>query len=124
MKKKNNYSLDIFLPKITPRIIITEASSNINDSKNPVHKSYIKLNKNEPKIKNKANSTKKEIYKTLNIIHKLDIEKKVQEIYNEEVLMERKREKVNNNKEIREKRLSIFVKKENNSKLEEDMKLK
>jgi hypothetical protein len=120
MKKKNNYSLDIFLPKITPSKTITEASSNINDSKHPVYKSYIKLNKYQPKIKNKANSTKKEIYKALNIIHKLDIEKKVQEIYNEEILMERKREKVNNNKEIREKRLSIFVKKENNSKLEEE----
>ena len=122
MKKKNNYSLDIFLPKITPSKTITEASSNINDSKHPVYKSYIKLNKYQPKIKNKANSTKKEIYKALNIIHKLDIEKKVQEIYNEEILMERKREKVNNNKEIREKRLSIFVKKENNSKLEEEEK--
>ena len=120
MKKKNNYSLDIFLPKITPSKTITEASSNINDSKHPVYKSYIKLNKYQPKIKNKANSTKNEIYKALNIIHKLDIEKKVQEIYNEEILMERKREKVNNNKEIREKRLSIFVKKENNSKLEEE----
>ena len=120
MKKKNNYSLDIFLPKITPSKTITEASSNINDSKHPVYKSYVKLNKYQPKIKNKANSTKKEIYKALNIIHKLDIEKKVQEIYNEEILMERKREKVNNNKEIREKRLSIFVKKENNSKLEEE----
>ena len=120
MKKKNNYSLDIFLPKITPSKTITEASSNINDSKHPVYKSYIKLNKYQPKIKNKANSAKKEIYKALNIIHKLDIEKKVQEIYNEEILMERKREKVNNNKEIREKRLSIFVKKENNSKLEEE----
>ena len=122
MKKKNNYSLDIFLPKITPSKTITEASSHINDSKHPVYKSYIKLNKYQPKIKNKANSTKKEIYKALNIIHKLDIEKKVQEIYNEEILMERKREKVNNNKEIREKRLSIFVKKENNSKLEEEEK--
>ena len=122
MKKKNNYSLDIFLPKITPSKTITEASSHINDSKHPVYKSYIKLNKYRPKIQNKANSTKKEIYKTLNIIHKLDIEKKVQEIYNEEILMERKREKVNNNKEIREKRLSIFVKKENNSKLEEEEK--
>ena len=119
MKKKNNYSLDIFLPKITPSKTITEASSNINDSKHPVYKSYIKLNKYQPKIKNKANSTKKEIYKALNIIHKLDIEKKVQEIYNEEILMERKREKVNNNKEIREKRLTIFTKKENNSILEE-----
>ena len=122
MKNKNNYSLDIFLPKITPSKTITEASSHINDSKHPVYKSYIKLNKYRPKIQNKANSTKKEIYKTLNIIHKLDIEKKVQEIYNEEILMERKREKVNNNKEIREKRLSIFVKKENNSKLEEEEK--
>ena len=33
--------------------------------------------------------------------------------------MERRRERVNNNKEIREKRLTIFTKKENNSILEE-----
>ena len=119
MKKNNNYSLDIFLPKINPRIAVTEASSSRNDSKNKVHKPYIRLNKFKPKIKIKTNSTKKEIYKTLNIIHKLDIEKKVEEIYKEEMLMERRRERVNNNKEIREKRLTIFTKKENNSILEE-----
>ena len=122
MKKKNNCSLDIFLPKISPRTIITETSSKIKDPNYPVHKSYIKLNKYHPKLKIRTNSTKNEIYKSLNIIHKLDIEKEVQEIYNEELLMERKREKVNNNKEIREKRLSVFVKKENNSNEEEDEK--
>ena len=119
MKKNNNYSLDIFLPKINPRISVTETSSNRNNSKNKVHKPYIRLNKYNPKIKIKTNSTKKEIYKTLNIIHKLDLEKKVEEIYKDEMLMERRRERVNNNKEIREKRLTIFTKKENNSILEE-----
>ena len=119
MKKNNNYSLDIFLPKINPRIAFTETSSSRNDSKNKVHNPYIRLNKFKPKIKIKTNSTKKEIYKTLNIIHKLDIEKKVEDIYKEELLMERRRERVNNNKEIREKRLTIFKKKENISFLEE-----
>ena len=117
--KKNNFSMDIFLPKIFPRIAITETSSNINDSKHQVHKSYVKFNKHQAKLKIKINNTKKGIYKTLNIIHKLDIEKKVQEIYKEELLMERKRENINNNREIKEKRLNIIKKKEINSNLEE-----
>ena len=117
--KKNNYSLDIFLPNINPRIAITETSSKVNDLKHPVYKSYSKLKRRQPKAELRINNTYNQIYKTLNIIHKLDIEKKVQEIYKEEILMERKREKVNNNKEIREKRLNIFKKKEDNSNFEE-----
>ena len=113
--KKNNYSLDIVLPTINKRSL-TQNNSTINEKEHLFHNSYKKLN--HPKIK--ANSKKKEIFKTLDIIHKLDLDKKVDEVYKEEILMEQKREKINNNKEIREKRLGIFKKKDSNSEEEEE----
>ena len=114
---ENNNLSDIYLPKIS-RPKLSKTSCNRNEPKHLVHKTYIKLNKYHPKIK--ANSKKKEIIKTLDIIHKLDLDNKVDEVYKEEMLMEQKREKINNNKEIREKRLGIFKKKDSNLEEEEE----
>ena len=107
--KKVQFSFDdIALPKLNSHIALTETYLTRNDPKNVVNKSYIKINK-YPKIKIKNN--KKEIYKTLDIIHKLNLENRVDEVYNEEILMQQKRDKINSNKEIKEKRLGIFKKK-------------
>ena len=100
---------DISLPKLGSLIVKTESSTIKNEPKNAVYKSYIKFNQ-YPKIKVKNN--KREIYKTLDIIHKLSLENKAEEVYNEEMNMKLKREKIDNNKEIKEKRLGIFKKKD------------
>ena len=107
--KKVQFSFDdIALPKLNSHIALTEAYLTRNEPKNVINKSYIKINK-YPKIKIKNN--KKEIYKTLDIIHKFNLENRVDEVYNEEILMQQKRDKINSNKEIKEKRLGIFKKK-------------
>ena len=100
---------DISLPKLGSLIVKTESSTIKNEPKNAVYKSYIKFNQ-YPKIKVKNN--KREIYKTLDIIHKLSLENKAEEVYNEEMNMKLKREKIDSNKEIKEKRLGIFKKKD------------
>lgn len=107
--KKDDFSSDNCLPKLTPRLAITEASIKINEPKAILFKSYINLKK-FPRLETKNN--RKEIYKTLDLIHKLNIENKVEEVYKEEAIMKQKREKINDNKEIREKRLGIFKKKD------------
>ena len=109
MKKMKLSTDDIFLPKLGSLFVKTESTINKNEPKNAVYKSYIKLSK-YPKIKVKNN--KREIYKTLDIIHKLSLENKAEEVYNEEMNMELKREKIDSNKEIKEKRLGIFKKKD------------
>ena len=109
MKKMKLSTDDISLPKLGSLIVKTESSTIKNEPKNAVYKSYIKFNQ-YPKIKVKNN--KREIYKTLDIIHKLSLENKAEEVYNEEMNMKLKREKIDSNKEIKEKRLGIFKKKD------------
>ena len=100
------YSLDISLPKISKHSL-TQNSSTIKEQDDLVHNSYTK--RNHPKIK--TNNNKNDLIKTLHIIHKLDLDNQVDEIYKEEMLLQQIREKINNNNEIREKRLGIFKKK-------------
>ena len=106
--KKVTFSATVSFPKINSRSTITESPKIIEDPK--PYQSYIKLKKSHPK--NYSTSKKREIYKTLDIIHKLSLENQVEEVYKEEIQMQQKREKINNNKEIKEKRLGIFKKKE------------
>ena len=89
--KKDDFSSDNCLPKLTPRLAVTEASIKINEPKAILFKSYINLKK-FPRLEKKNN--RKEIYKTLDLIHKLNIENKVEEVYKEEAIMKQKREKI------------------------------
>ncbi len=110
--KKVIFSSAIRLPKINSPSAFTESSEIINEPRTSEYKSFIKLQKSGPKPRITSIRKKKEIYKTLDIIHRLSLESKIDEVFKEEILMEQKREKINNNKEIKEKRLGIFKKKE------------
>ena len=110
--KKVTFSSAIRLPKINSPSAFTESSEIINEPRTSEYKSFIKLQKSGPKPRITSIRKKKEIYKTLDIIHRLSLESKIDEVFKEEILMEQKREKINNNKEIKEKRLGIFKKKE------------
>ena len=113
-KNKNDISLITTLPKINLSSSILKTSPNIKLQKITI------TNKNIPKIINpnlkellktkRALSKRYKPNKTIEMIHKLNLESNIKEIFLEELKKEQKREKINTNEEIKERRLGLFKK--------------
>jgi hypothetical protein len=113
-KNKNDISLLTTLPKINLSSSILKTSPNIKLQKITI------TNKNMPKIINpnlkellktkRALSKRYKPNKTIEMIHKLNLESNIKEIFLEELKKEQKREKINTNEEIKERRLGLFKK--------------
>ena len=102
------------LPKLNMPNAIINKTPNINKirSISSVYKQNLAYN-NTSSCKTSRKNTK--IKKTLEIIHKLNLESNIRDIYMEEKKLEKKREKINENQEIKEKRLGLFKEKESGS---------
>lgn len=112
-KKKSVFSLTASLPKIGFSSSIAKTSPNINLQKTITNKNIPKIIK--PNIKvllktNKALSKRYKPNKTIEIIHKLNLESNIKETFLEEIKKEQKREKINSNREIKERRLGLLKK--------------
>ena len=122
MKKKNYISFNS-LPKLNSKnkdnINFPIINNHKDKSKSTVYKPIITLTKNVCRTYRKENN---KIKKTLEIIHKLNLESNIKDIYLEEIKLEKKREKINNNIEIQERRLGIIQKKDSDSEEKEEEK--
>lgn len=112
-KKKSVFSLTASLPKIGFSSSIAKTSPNINLQKTITNKNIPKII--NPNIKvllktNKALSKRYKPNKTIEIIHKLNLESNIKETFLEEIKKEQKREKINSNREIKERRLGLLKK--------------
>ena len=119
MKKVIFSSLKV-LPKLNSPMTIMNKTPNINKirSISSVYKPNLAFT-NTSSCNTSRKNTK--IKKTLEMIHKLNLESNIKDIYMEEKKLEKKREKINENQEIKEKRLGLFKEKESGS--EEDKEL-
>ena len=112
IKNKNNISLYDTLPKINLNTEILRTSPNIKLEKNTKHYKYIpKINRTifNESITNKKNINKR--YKpsrTIDMVRKLNIESNIREIFLDELKKEEARERINNSKEITERRLGLI----------------
>jgi len=118
MKKIIFSSLKV-LPKLSSPMTIMQKSPNINKirSISSVYKPNLAFN-NTSSCRTSRKNTK--IKKTLEMIHKLNLESNIRDIYMEEKKLEKKREKINENQEIKEKRLGLFKEKESDSEEDKD----
>ena len=118
MKKIIFSSLKV-LPKLNTQMTLMQKTPNINKirSISSINKSDLAFNNNSS-CKTSRKITK--IKKTLEIIHKLNLESNIRDIYMEEKKLEKKREKINENQEIKEKRLGLFKEKESDSEEDKD----
>ena len=112
IKNKNNISLYDTLPKINLNTEILRTSPNIKLEKNTKHYKYIpKINRT---IFNESTRNKKNINKrykpsrTIDMVRKLNIESNIREIFLDELKKEEARERINNSKEITERRLGLI----------------
>jgi len=105
------------LPKLNAPMTIMHKTPNINKirSISSVYKGNLAFINTSSCRTSRKNS---KIKKTLEMIHKLNLESNIRDIYMEEKKLEKKREKINDNQEIKEKRLGLFKEKESDS--EED----
>ena len=130
MKSKNNISLSEALPKIdsSERVLNTSPnkSSKIKDFLNnckhisTTYKPYKMLRVDNFKNKQKLRNSRHRQNKTIEIIHKLNLDSKIKDIYTEELKKEKKRETINANKEIIERRLGLYKDMELNLEEEKD----
>lgn len=112
-KKKSVFSLTASLPKIGFSSSIAKTSPNINLQKTITNKNIPKIINPNLKIllkTNKALSKRYKPNKTIEIIHKLNLESNIKETFLEEIKKEQKREKINSNREIKERRLGLLKK--------------
>ena len=102
---------------------ISNKTPNINKIRSipSLHKKNLEYN-NTSSCKTSRKNTK--IKKTLELIHKLNLESNIRDIYMEEKKLEKKREKINENQEIKEKRLGLFKEKESDAEEDKEMCLK
>ena len=112
IKNKNNISLYDTLPKINLNTEILRTSPNIKLEKTTKHYKYIpKINRT---IFNESTRNKKNINKrykpsrTIDMVRKLNIESNIREIFLDELKKEEARERINNSKEITERRLGLI----------------
>ena len=122
MKKIIFSSLKV-LPKLNSPMTIINKTPNINKirSISSIYKQNLAYN-NTSTCKTSRKNTK--IKKTLEMIHKLNLESNIRDIYMEEKKLEKKREKINENQEIKEKRLGLFKEKESDTEEDKEMCLK
>lgn len=116
LKTKNKNSLYDILPKInlTSKVLNTSPNRKI-PAKNIKHIStYRPLNADIIKSTKKIKSKRYKQNKTIDLIHRLNLETNINDTYMEEIQKEKKREKINNNTEIIERRLGLFKKEELN----------
>ena len=112
-KKKSVFSLTASLPKIGFSSSIAKTSPNINLQKTITNKNIPKIINHNIKVllkTNKALSKRYKPNKTIEIIHKLNLESNIKETFLEEIKKEQKREKINSNREIKERRLGLLKK--------------
>ena len=112
---KKNIKLPSKLPKITHNITITTSTDEINFEKNINYFPKNKLSKSSLKeILNTKKPIKKKYKpnKAVDLIHKLNLESNLKELFSEELKKEAKREKIDSDKEIKDKRLGLFIKTE------------
>lgn len=111
------------LPKLNEPITIAHQTPNINKirSISSLYKPNL-VSINTSTCKTSRKNTK--IKKTLEMIHKLNLESNIRDIYMEEKKLEKKREKINDNQEIKEKRLGLYKEKESDEEEDKEMCLK
>jgi len=115
--KKVTFSSLKALPKLNSPMTLMHKTPNLNKirSISSVYNPNLALI-NTSSCKTSRKNTK--LKKTLEMIHKLSLESNIRDIYMEERKLEKKREKINDNQEIRERRLGLIKEKESDS--EED----
>ena len=117
-KTKNNITLLKALPKIDSSVRVLNTSPNKSSKlknffKNCKHISttyapYKMIRTDNAKTKRKLRNSWNRQNKTIEILHKLNLDSKIKDIYNEEMKKEKKRETINSNKEIIERRLGLY----------------
>ena len=130
MKSKNNISLSEALPKIdsSERVLNTSPNKNskikdfLSNCKHisTTYKPYKMLRVDNFKNKQKLRNSRHRQNKTIEIVHKLNLDSKIKDIYTEELKKEKKRETINTNKEIIERRLGLYKDMELNLEEEKD----
>ena len=117
-KTKNNITLLKALPKTDSSVRVLNTSPNKSSKlknffKNCKHISttyapYKMIRTDNAKTKRKLRNSWNRQNKTIEILHKLNLDSKIKDIYNEEMKKEKKRETINSNKEIIERRLGLY----------------
>ena len=117
-KTKNNITLLKALPKIDSSVRVLNTSPNKSSKlknffKNCKHISttyapYKMIRTDNAKTKRKLRNSWNRQNKTIEILHKLNLDSKIKDIYNEEMKKEKKRETINSNKEIIERRYGLY----------------
>ena len=123
IRNRNNNSISHTLPRIKFNSTIIKPAPNLKLEKTINNYNFI------PKINNhnlmKILKPKRNIYKrnrhnkTIDMIHKLNLDSNIKEIFLDELKKDRKRDEINSSREIIEKRLGIFKKIELDSDEEE-----
>jgi hypothetical protein len=129
-KTKNNTSLSEALPKIDSSVRVLNTSPNKNSKikiflQNCKHisttyKPFKMLREDNAKTKQKLKNSRHRQNKTIEIIHKLNLDSKIKDIYTDILKKEKKRETINTNKEIIERRLGLYKDMELNLEEEKD----
>lgn len=130
-KAKNNISLSEALPKIdsSARVLNTSPNKNAKIKNFLKHCKHISttykpsnmIRVDNSKMAKKLRNSRHRQNKTIEIVHKLNLDSKIKDIYNEELKKEKKRETINSSKEIIERRLGLFKEIEVNIEDEKDI---
>ena len=129
-KTKNNITLLKALPKIDSSVRVLNTSPNKSSKlknffKNCKHISttyapYKMIRTDNAKTKRKLRNSWNRQNKTIEILHKLNLDSKIKDIYTDILKKEKKRETINTNKEIIERRLGLYKDMELNLEEEKD----